>query len=496
MRSPSALAALSRARPLRLAVIGLLGSACFATPAAAAAAAPVAEVVSRASGAQGWAPLLTNPWPGAVTSDGRYSVFSLQLPPTTPQTAPATPLYVRDVSANVTHEIVTKGLSYATGVDRADRFVSFVTDQGLVAQDKNSQVDLYLLDLKTGLKTLVSRDSGLSSAAAGSGDGLIAGDGKSVVFTTTARTGYAAGVWRRDLTTNVTTKLSGPLDVYEELRSLTDDGRSFTTAGLLDSSGSTLGTVRVGTTRLTTPTEPRISPDGRYAAWTTPSFGTTPALVVRDVAAGTQRSYPVPVTAGRYVPPTRVLWIAPDGSQVAVAAESQAGPEDAWKAQVFTRATGTFAEIADPLGTLLTTQVTGPRPPVVSRTGRFTLVAANGPLFVVDLWGKGLPGGVDLPPATAYAMPLFGFGGGSCEAGDLGFTYAPSPSPTLAPAATTVTVELAGGGETAKATAVPGQPLQLATVKVGPGEVVSVKIAATLAGGKKVNGSWTSTPCQ
>lgn len=477
----------------RIAAVGLLGSVGLAGP--AMAAAPVAEVVSRATGAQGWAPLLANPWPGAVTSDGRYSVFSLQLPSATPGAAPATPLYVRDVSANVTHEIVGKGLSYATGIDRADRLVSFVTDQPLVAQDKNGQVDLYVLDLRSGAKTLVSRDSGLGSAAAGSGDGIIAGDGKSVLFTTTARTGYAAGVWRRDLATNVTTKVSGPLDVYEELRSLTDDGRSFTTAGLLDSSGSTLGTVRIGATRVTTPTEPRLSPDGRYAAWTTPSFGTTPALVVRDVAAGTERSYPIPVTAGAYVPPTRVLWIAPDGSQIAVAAESQAGPEDAWKARVWTRSTGSFAEIADPLGTLLTTQVSGPRPPVVSRTGRYTLLAANGPLFVVDLWGKALPGGVDSPPATAYAAPLLGFGGGACETGDFSFTYAPTPAPTLAPTAASVTVELAGGGETATATAVPGQFLQLATVKVGSKEAVTVKITATLAGSKKVAGTWSSTPC-
>jgi hypothetical protein len=133
---------------------------------------------------------------------------------------------------------------------------------------------------------------------------------------------------------------------------------------------------------------------------------------------------------------------------------------------------------------------------VVSRNGRFTLLAANGPLFVVDLWGKGLPGGVDLPPATAYAVPLIGFGGGACETGDFAFSYAPVPVSALAPAATTVTVDLAGGGETATATAVPGQPLQLATVKVGSKEAVTVKITATLAGGKKITGTWSHTPCQ
>jgi hypothetical protein len=509
-------------RAVRPTIVALAtGSALLATAGSAAAAVspaaavPPAELVSRATGANGWSPLKFS-WfnrAGAISSNGRYSAFSVGLLAFAGEDGESdfrAPLYVRDIQANTTVELAPLGFSSATAFDRGDRLLSFSTDQPLVPEDTDTLSDLYLYDAITGQKALIGRASGVNGAPAKSAQGIVSGDGRSVVFQSDDLPGLGAGVFRRDLTTNITSKISGALasEQGEIINSISDDGRKVGTFKPSTGAGSQ-GTLITAAERLSTTGSVRISADGSTAAWIRPQAadGRLAELVFRRLATGTETLAPLPPApfgandpfSGSSFPD--ILWIAPDASQVATTQEYLLWEPSIYPPTLYTRSTGKFEELTGPFEHGLRGSSNGSST-AISRTGQFGLISGSLPfkgLYAVNLWGKALPGGTDPAPASEYiALPS----GITCDfdhPGKYAYVVYPGLAPEYVEAAKSITTSLTVDGKqlgSATTTAGVAQPkfLYLTNLSLGTAKSLTLRATVTTLSGKKIVGDWTEKP--
>lgn len=94
-------------------------------------------------------------------------------------------LYVRELSGPADMPLYPTSDPVVSASQWSDdgRFLSFVTDSGLVAEDTNGLNDVYLHDFQTSALTLVSRNQAGTSSAAGASDSpVLSADGRFVLF--------------------------------------------------------------------------------------------------------------------------------------------------------------------------------------------------------------------------------------------------------------------------------------------------------------------------
>lgn len=495
------------------AAIAIGASALGAAGAAPAVAAPIpAEVVSRADGTAGWAPLraAATRLPGAISSDGRLSAFTWgdKQPYETGFTST---LYVRDIVSNRTHTIVTGGYSAATSFDRNNRLLAFISDQKVTADDTDSTPDLYLLDTQNGNKALIGRASGVSGAHGVVSQGLVSGDGKSVVFVGEVP-GLGEGVFRRDLVTNTTAKIAPAINTLngERITSVSDDGRVVATSAPESVEAGAPGGLISPAGSIDLDGNARVSPDGSTVAYvrqSTAGSGTRPQLVVRRVSTGAETTTDLPKPAespdgfaADYFnsDAADVLWISPDGGQVALGVgrliDSVFGGI-APPPLLFTRSNGTLVPITGPFAKGLRTSQHTPQA-AISRTGRYGLVFGQqwiGQLWAVDVWNQALPGGVDPAPATEYVFnPSF-----HCDfehQGRFGYSTPAVLNPAWAEGAKSIRLKLVVDGKVlADVTSTPAKPaaISLDNLDVETAKSQTLSVNVLTKSGKSITGSWT-----
>ncbi|MEN0014436.1 MAG: hypothetical protein AAGC46_13800, partial [Solirubrobacteraceae bacterium] len=315
-------------------------------------------------------------------------------------------LMVRDIVSNTTLQVTSSGRALATGIDKTGRYVSFekwdqtVLDPGTTRSSLDPYT-VYVLDLQKRTAVPVSRATGASGARATGAQGMIDGDGTAVVFTASDVPGLGSGLFRRDLTTNVTTRLAADpnldwRDAAAEITSLSDDG---TKVGIAEQDGTGAIVTAAGTTA--TPGAAWVSADGTTAAYVDQNEALG-SVWKRTLATGAVTS------AGSHVIPdfAQVAWISPDGGQVLVAptngllfgshpATFQPGPGAAWIDA------GRFANLFRRSATAGTDEY---QISVLSRTGVYAEVLTPGStMSLVNTYSGPLPGGADRPPASVYA---------------------------------------------------------------------------------------------
>lgn len=178
----------------------------------------------------------------SISDNGRYVAFYSS---STNLTAEAsTGIFVRDLEQGTTRFVSSGG---PPSMSPGGRYVSFVYfEVGSVA-------DIYRWDGRTGAKALVSEGVGGAAANGDSFDNSVSADGRYVAFSSAATNLVAGdaqdslwGVYVRDMQAGTTTR-----------------------ADALGAQGGA----------------PKISPDGRYAAWTVPSIAGA-EVWVRDLQQG------------------------------------------------------------------------------------------------------------------------------------------------------------------------------------------------------------------
>lgn len=130
-------------------------------------------------------------------------------------------VYLRNISANTTTLItpeVTTGTAFSIDLSANGNFLSFSTDQSLVAGDTNGAPDIYRRNLTNGTIDLVSRVSAsVTSGNGGSYQASISNDGRWVAFDSQAtdlvagfvsNNGGSSDVFVRDITSGTTSLVS------------------------------------------------------------------------------------------------------------------------------------------------------------------------------------------------------------------------------------------------------------------------------------------------
>ncbi|WP_206756009.1 DUF4347 domain-containing protein, partial [Phormidium sp. FACHB-592] len=239
------------------------------------------------------------------------------------------------VSANSNGTGTGNAPSYISEISGNGRYVTFISEASdLVANDNNNTSDVFVRDLVTNTTTLVSVNSsgtGGGNASTTIGSLRISSDGRYVTFTSSASNLVAndsnsqADVFRRDLITGTTTLVSvtstgtGSGNGTASIPSMTRDGRyvvfASTASNLVtnDTNGTTQDVFRwdsiTGVTTLVSANSSgtgsgngfsgeanvRISDDGRYIAFTSTASnlvandinGSFQDVFVRDVETGT-----------------------------------------------------------------------------------------------------------------------------------------------------------------------------------------------------------------
>lgn len=429
-----------------LALAALAASAALASPASAADLQ--VEQINRATGTAG-AFGLTAAMPstrvGGITSDGRRAYFHYRSPmfgggaEFALDANPGEGLWMRDLARNRTTRIAG-GEGLFTGLDRTEHLLSFVTTEALSPADTNTLPDLYAFEPTTGLKILVSRQTGFRGAATGlTSFGTVTRGSRIAIF------GTAGGVFRRDLLTGRTTRVAsgsflGALEQDQNTpvvqvtadQFASADGRVIVTADGIRTPSGTTPLPRNGNDE---PILPFINEAGTKAVWQD-SLGSLDSVRVMDLATGavTTPEIPEPL-AGAYgflVRPTP----SGDGGYFATAQQNEAG-EFLERSQKWVFDGGAVTDLG--------------LSPIVSRSERFGISAGrSGALLAFATPGNTLPGTVDPPSPNAYVSYDDG-----CQwnddytANERYMTISPEFNQTL-PAATSARIQAAAG---------PGQPV-------------------------------------
>ncbi|MDQ1655738.1 MAG: hypothetical protein QOD41_821, partial [Cryptosporangiaceae bacterium] len=270
---------------------------------------------------------------GSISADGRYLAFWSSSPKLVPgDTNGQDDVFVRDLALRRTvRASLTNGGAQATGgrssapaLSADGRYVVFVSAAAnLVPADTNGQDDVFRRDLRAGttIRVAAARADGPSS------EPVISADGRYIAFTSTATNlvttsivttspnraapNSVPGVFRRDLATGTTIRISVPAE------SNTDGGAD---GGADDATG--------GASR-----HPSMSADGRYVAFTSAAANLVDGdtngqddVFVRDVVAGTTTRVSVASSGGQGTSPSVCLCdpapsISADGRTVAFVSE-------------------------------------------------------------------------------------------------------------------------------------------------------------------------------
>ncbi|MFN2555465.1 MAG: Ig-like domain-containing protein [Nitriliruptorales bacterium] len=195
-------------------------------------------LVSRADGSTG-AAANGNSFAPAISADGQRVVFTSVAENLSTRdvnqctsyneggneiTVPCFNTFVRDLQAGTTTYAAPglhtwQGHGCGPAISANGRFVAVETDtSSLSAQDNNGYIDVYVVDLQTGIPTYASRADGLGGAAGGSNSGCptISADGHVVAFESFGASGltndpvqpYVEQIYLRDLVASTTTLVS------------------------------------------------------------------------------------------------------------------------------------------------------------------------------------------------------------------------------------------------------------------------------------------------
>ncbi len=374
--------ALAVTSSLALAVAG----AATATPALAGSW----EEVTRASGAQGAAPLFNTSYALAVSDNARYAVFQH-----VKFGVPASiKYYVRDTIADTTRELAAGTITGFYGIDRAGQ-------HALVLRNDAASQTLLLVPLAGGTpKVLLTSDMFVSAA--------LSGDGKTVVYSEgqVATSEPVDATYKLNVATGAKTKID---NVAVELtpNSISDDGSVI--AGKI--AADQRGVYYRGTAKTVTPSKTIVSPNGAIVVAYNLGSSTGRTVLARRLSDGYTKTLPVAADA------TDIAWIAPDGLQIAFGSNREHDP--ILPAQVLNLASGALTPLGGPYAKALDqSYLLGPNDEstsgtAISRSGRYAVTRLNErgnlPLAIVDIQNGDLPGTEAPASASAYVaagMPL------------------------------------------------------------------------------------------
>lgn len=388
-----------RFRSTRSAASALAAAACLASAAGAQAAVPQIEQINRATGANGAFSLITGPAysvPAAITEDGRFTAFQtlnddFDAAYDGAYANPGYGLFIRDIVQNTTTRIADDK-SLVTGLDRSERLFSFVTKERLSSADTNDLPDLYAYERTTGLKLLVSRQGLFGPALGLTSYGTVLRGSRYAVF------GTATGVYKRDLLTGQTKRVSGGSfrEAFYDDRGFFGDS-AFPSDQFASADGKVVATSEgVFTPSASYPAVPGefggtvktfITPAGDKAVWQTSN--TAAGVNIRNLKTGAVTSPAIPAEfASRLA--INVFRLTDDGKSAIVSSFSFSpfgSFLDKWNLE-----TGELTS-AGPTGTLPTDN------------GRFYVDGGGSRNLVLSVHATGnnaLPGSVQVPSPNAY----------------------------------------------------------------------------------------------
>lgn len=371
------------ARPRHL----LLALGIFATSVSSASAASF-EQLSRASGRAGQSDALNLSTAGVASDTGLGGTFTTFTANPTSY-FPIVRSYVRNTFTNQTRPAFPDGEVVA--VDRAERIaLSSSFDQGRPVYRVGP-----LYGGGTVREITVAPEAGYLSAA-------LTGDGKAVI--TSAGIG---GLQRFDIASGKSTPINAAAVNFGRSLATSDNGRVI--AGtIVDETTYTSTAVVVIDGKLTSipgAESAQISPDGSTLVYqlttpsTTPGAAASHTLVTRRLATGAERTSPVPASIELPGETPRVIWISPDGRQVALGPGSSfSDTPDRPDAKVLDVATGRWSTFGGPYAGEFGADAKFD----ISRNGRFATLPFTNQAALVNLSGGGLLGGSDPISAFSY----------------------------------------------------------------------------------------------
>jgi hypothetical protein len=353
------------------------------------------EQISRASGAQGLSSIQAWSIAGFVGDTGFVGGFTRV--GLTSGFAPDLHAYVRNAVTNQTKAVGgTAGQIIA--VDRTQTTGLF----GRVGDGSSAEgggLNLSVVPLTGGgsgkVVARLSEFGPQSAAFSGDGSTVVVADG--------------GGVRSINVATGASTTLS---TTFLELSqySVSDDGTVVAAVDRhLDASGTPTGAPTGVLFRSGQRTEsagvPSISPDGStlVSSVAPATGGGAPTIVTKTLASGTTKTAAVPAIVGTA---PGVIWVATDGSRVAVGDGSDAYPPVYNKpAQALTVATGAWATFGGSYATQLKANGSLGVNKAISRNGRFAALTFNSQVAIVSLTGSQLvtnATGAKLMSASSY----------------------------------------------------------------------------------------------
>ena len=180
----------------------------------------------------------------AISADGRYVAFTSAAALVPDDTNGVADVFRRDLRTGTLQRVNVSatgaqatGLTVSPTMSADGRYVAFTSDAALVSGDTNGVADIFVRDLRAGTTVRVSVAADGAQAAGASYAPMIGADGRYVVFGSDATnlvpgdTNGAADVFRRDLRTGTTVRVSltadnGQPDDASYGGVLTGDGRS------------------------------------------------------------------------------------------------------------------------------------------------------------------------------------------------------------------------------------------------------------------------------
>jgi hypothetical protein len=296
----------------------------------------------------------TSPLPFQSSSNGRFVVFTADGDDLVANdTNGLRDVIVRDlflgtnllVSA-ATNGFSANGHSFDPVISDSGRFVAFTSSaNNIVAGDSNGLLDIFLCDLQTGTRTLVSVKTN-ANAAGNSEKAYVSPDGRYVLFRSEARnlvtaTTTSINLYQRDMQSGITRALTlGGAGTW----SPTPDGSRIAFIGLLGTSGAfmqmyvwnTATASRIYTNAIQSPRSVAISPNGLRVAYIDNSGATT--LYTTHLVSNTTAT----VSSGTF--PSYWIKLSQDGRYLAYAttaakANDSNGVSDVWLYDCNTAAT-------------------------------------------------------------------------------------------------------------------------------------------------------------
>lgn len=287
----------------------------------------------------------TSPLPFQSSGNGRFVVFTADGDDLVANdTNGLRDVIVRDlflgtnllVSA-ATNGFSANGHSFDPVISDSGRFVAFTSSaNNIVAGDSNGLLDIFLCDLQTGTRTLVSVKTN-ANAAGNSEKAYVSPDGRYVLFRSEARnlvtaTTTSINLYQRDMQSGITRALTlGGAGTW----SPTPDGSRIAFIGLLGTSGAfmqmyvwnTATASRIYTNAIQSPRSVAISPNGLRVAYIDSSGATT--LYTTHLVSNTTAT----VSSGTF--PNYWIKLSQDGRYLAYAttaakANDSNGVSDVW----------------------------------------------------------------------------------------------------------------------------------------------------------------------